>query len=53
MAFPERSEYETLIYGLPDQYAEIAASTLHLYSASGRVISRDHLQDYLKRYRFI
>ena len=34
MAFPERSEYETLIYGLPDQYAEIAASTLHLYSTS-------------------
>jgi hypothetical protein len=34
MAFPERSEYETLIYGLPNQFPEIAASTLHLYSTS-------------------
>jgi len=34
MAFPERSEYETLIYGLPGQFPEIAASMLHLYSTS-------------------
>ena len=34
MPIPERSEYETLIYGLPDQFPEIESSTLHIYSTS-------------------
>ncbi len=35
MPIPERSEYETLIYGLPDRFAAIiATSTLRVYSTS-------------------
>ncbi len=34
MPIPERSEYETLIYGLPGQFPEIETSTLHIYSTS-------------------
>ena len=34
MPIPERSEYETLIYSLPDQFPEIETSTLHIYSTS-------------------
>lgn len=34
MPIPERSEYEKLIYGLPDRFPEIASSTLRIYSTS-------------------
>src|SRR3972149_3360413 len=34
MPIPERSEYETLTYGLPGQFPEIETSTLHIYSTS-------------------
>ena len=34
MPIPERSEYETLIYGLPDRFPEIENSTLHIYGTS-------------------
>lgn len=34
MAFPTRSEYEQLIYGLPHQSPAITSSSLHLYSRS-------------------
>ncbi len=34
MALPPRNEYEQLIYGLPDQYPQVASSTLRLYSTS-------------------
>lgn len=34
MAFPTLSEYELLIYGLPDAHPEIASSTLRVYSTS-------------------
>jgi hypothetical protein len=34
MPIPERSEYETLIYGLPNRFPEITASTIRIYSTS-------------------
>ncbi len=34
MAFPTRTEYETLAYGLPEKHQEIASSTLRFYSTS-------------------
>jgi hypothetical protein len=34
MAFPSRSEYEELIYGLLDSHPNVVSSTLHLYSSS-------------------
>lgn len=34
MPIPDQSEYETLIYGLPDKFPEIETSTLHIYSTS-------------------
>ena len=34
MAFPTLSEYESLIYGLPDKHPEIVASTVRIYSTS-------------------
>lgn len=37
MPIPIRSEYEALIYSLPEQYSEIGASTLHLFSTSAKL----------------
>lgn len=37
MPLPTRPEYEALIYGLPDRYPAIIASTLHLFSASATI----------------
>lgn len=34
MAFPTRTEYETLVYGLREKHQEIASSTLRFYSTS-------------------
>ena len=34
MAFPTLAEYESLVYGLPDQYPEIVSSSLRIYSTS-------------------
>ena len=34
MAFPPREAYERLLYALPHAYAQIAASSLHLYPNS-------------------
>jgi hypothetical protein len=34
MPIPERPEYEKLIYDLPNQFPEIAVSTLRIYSTS-------------------
>ncbi|MFN8490961.1 MAG: DUF6516 family protein [Caldilineaceae bacterium] len=34
MAFPTRAEYESLLYRLTEDYAEVVSSTLHLYSTS-------------------
>jgi hypothetical protein len=34
MAFPSREGYERLVYSLPDEYPEIASSSLHLYPNS-------------------
>lgn len=34
MAFPSRSEYERLIYSLPETHPEIESSALHLYTNS-------------------
>jgi hypothetical protein len=34
MEFPSWTEYERLIYSLPETYPQIASSTLRLYSTS-------------------
>ena len=34
MAFPSREGYERFVYSLPDEYLEVASSTLHLYQNS-------------------
>lgn len=34
MTFPSRPEYESLVCGLADDYAEVVGSTLHMYSTS-------------------
>lgn len=34
MPFPSRAEYESLVYRLASQYAEVRSSTLRLYSTS-------------------
>jgi len=43
--FPSRQDYELLIYSLPQQYPEIAFSSLHLYPVSrGTAILRGSIR---------
>ncbi|MBD3307698.1 hypothetical protein GF339_14775 [candidate division KSB3 bacterium] len=51
MAFPDREEYERLLYALPDQYPDIQTSTVRLYTNSptsciirGRITFRNGLE---------
>lgn len=40
MAFPSRSDYEALVYGIPENYpGQVQASTLKLYGRSALVVA--------------